>query len=66
MGAAVPLREDFSALDLRLLARQAQDAAQARRESAALFARGRHPKTFTLPDSHVAPVHLHHVRGPDS
>ncbi len=31
MGAAVPLREDFSALDLRLLARQAQDAAQARR-----------------------------------
>jgi transposase len=31
MGAAVPLREDFSAADLRLLARRAADAAQARR-----------------------------------
>jgi putative transposase len=31
MGAAVPLREDFSAIDLRVLAKQAEDAAQARR-----------------------------------
>ena len=31
MGAAVPLREDFGTADLRLLARQARDAGQARR-----------------------------------
>jgi transposase len=31
MGAAVRLREDFSAADLRLVAKQAGDAAQARR-----------------------------------
>jgi transposase len=31
MGAAVSLRADFSTADLRLLARQAQDAGQARR-----------------------------------
>ena len=31
MGAAVRLREDFSAADLRLLAKQTEDASQARR-----------------------------------
>jgi transposase len=31
MGAAVPLRGDFSASDLRLLAKRAEDAGQARR-----------------------------------
>ena len=31
MSAAVPLREDFSAGDLRFLAKQAEDASQARR-----------------------------------